>query len=194
MRRPPPRLLAPLAVSAAVLLAPPALGQPPAPAQPAPPALPLQTPAPPTLRPPAPVEPELTEADGPHAACDRIGPAAFAFTEDDRFAPRMAAALRSRPETVTVNVSRPFAPETIPDRAHAWLVETARQGGAVRLRRIPCGGGAADPGEPLPFGVRAFFTRPGAGVAEAVRGYEAVLWIEQATGAVTQLQFVRRSR
>lgn len=193
MRRPPLGLLALPLACAAALCAASASAQPPAPAgtPPTAPSSPTQTPPP--ARTPPPAEPARIDADGPHAACDRIGAASLAFTDDDRFAGRMAGALRARPESVTVTVARPFAPETIPDRAHAWLVEAARQGGTVRLRPIPCGGGAAEAGQPLAFGVRAFFTRPGGSVAQAVRGYDAVLWVEQATGAVTQLQFIRRA-
>lgn len=142
---------------------------------------------------PAPAGPPAAEVEQAHAACDRVAPAALSFTEDDAFERRLIAALRPRPETLTVGVARPFAPETTPDRVHAWLVEAARQGGAVRRREIPCGQAAARPGAPVAFGVRAFFTRPGAEVARAVRGYDATLWIEQATGAVTQVQFTRRA-
>lgn len=126
------------------------------------------------------------------AACNRVSVANLAFSDDDAFDQRLASALAAHPAILTVEVPRPFSPETIPDRAHAWLVETARQGGAVRRRDIPCGQ-APTPGQPVDFGMRAFLARPGDAVAMAVRGYDASLWVEQATGAVTQIQFTRRA-
>lgn len=125
------------------------------------------------------------------AACNRVAVANLTFSDDDAFEQRLATALGAHPQMLTVEVARPFSPETIPDRAHAWLVETARQGGAVRRRDIPCGQ-PPGPGQPIDFGMRAFLARPGDVVAAAVRGYDAAIWVEQATGAVTQIQFTRR--
>lgn len=132
------------------------------------------------------------EIPTPEAACDRVvAQGAVAFADTDDFHARLAGALRARPETLAVDVARPFAPETTPDRLHSWLVETSRQGGAVIRRDIPCGAERGS-SRPVTFGMRAFITRPGDGVANAVRGYDAVLWLEQATGAVRQVQFTRR--
>ena len=141
---------------------------------------------------PEPAARAVSDAPTPQAACDRVdGHAHLAVADTDAFHARLASALAARPPALTLDVPRPFAPETAPDRVHAWLVETARQGGQVTRRDIPCGG-QSGASRPVTFGMRAFFTRPGDGVAHAVRGYDVVLWLEQATGAVRQVQFVRR--
>lgn len=125
------------------------------------------------------------------AACDRAAAADLPFADEDAFAARLTTALEARPARLTIDVPRPFSPETIPDRLHGWLVETARAGGTVTRRDVPCGR-ANGQTRAVTFGVRAFFARPGMAVNAAVRGYDAVLWAEQATGAVNQVQFVRR--
>lgn len=185
MRRPPPRLTT-LAVAAATLaLSPSAQAQSGVRQTRAPmPAVGLPTP-------PAPRPAAAAPSSG--GACDRaVRTAAFAFADEDAFHQRLTGALAPRPETLAVDVPRPFAPETTPDRLHAWMVATARNGGAVVRRDIPCGS-ATGVTRPVTFGVRAFLTRPSGQVNAAVRGYDAVLWVEQATGAVTQVQFVRRA-
>jgi hypothetical protein len=171
--------------------------------EPSPPPAPLVDPAPapapvidpaPAPRPAPEVEPaqDLAKNEQPSSGgCVRAFETADVTFTDDRASDRKLSALfNEKRERVVVDAEAPFAADRPPARLEPWLAELQRAGGNVERQEIECTRGLGFFKKLL----SALFRKPSEpNLHAAARGYDAVLWTEEGTDQVRQIEFIQRS-
>ena len=126
----------------------------------------------------------------PPAKCDRAhAEADLVFADTKAFDLELTKALGEDRDRLVLDVPG-FKPDDAPARLTPWLSEIQAADGRIEQRDITC---TRSFGRRLGQLLALLFGRPDKpGPHAAIRPYDAILWIEKASGEVKQIELVRR--